>query len=60
MKKRTLILLILALPILGFLSLGLSQETTEKTVKKETIHEDELVLEDWMMKPFVITENKNK
>ena len=55
MKKRTLIFLILAIPILGFLSLAITPETNIQ----ETVIEDELVIEDWMTKPFVITENKN-
>lgn len=58
MKKRILIL-ILTIPVLGLLSLGLSQEAgnNKLNAEKEVVIEDEIVVEDWMTKPFVVSDS---
>jgi hypothetical protein len=56
MKQLLIITLSLILFVLGF-----ALQSNEKSVTREQVNEEELVLEDWMTKPFItdITKNKN-
>jgi len=54
MKK---ILSVITLSLILFV-LAFASQSNEKTVKSEQLNEEELVLEDWMTKPFVTDTTK--
>lgn len=63
MKTKTIILSVLIILTLGFFSLGVTTqvitENKSNPVIEETVQEDELQLEDWMTKPFVVKEEND-
>jgi len=55
MKKLTFILALLLVLVLGIASQKVTENNRKESVPVEdTLHEDELVVEDWMTEPFII------